>query len=180
MARVTSRRRTAPSAVIQNDATSEVEHVRHERQRGGSGERSEYGATGSPHLGPRCTAITRCLSRVRRRTVIIACLAGAFNPMFESGRGRRARHVRRSGERGRSPAPRGRVTASGRADASRRAVQALNDPRFEEKLADIVGLHLNPPENATVRCGREEPDPGAGPHPTVAADQARPGGHDDP
>ena len=25
-----------------------------------------------------------------------------------------------------------------------------NDPRFEEKLADVVGLYLNPPERAIV------------------------------
>src|SRR5665213_3617318 len=27
-----------------------------------------------------------------------------------------------------------------------------NDPRFEEKLVDVVGLYLNPPENAIVLC----------------------------
>jgi len=27
-----------------------------------------------------------------------------------------------------------------------------NDPRFEEKLIDVVGLYLNPPENAVVLC----------------------------
>ena len=31
-----------------------------------------------------------------------------------------------------------------------------NDPRFEEKLVDVVGLYLNPPENATVLCMDEE------------------------
>lgn len=25
-----------------------------------------------------------------------------------------------------------------------------NDPNFEEKLTDVVGLYLNPPENAAV------------------------------
>ena len=27
-----------------------------------------------------------------------------------------------------------------------------NDPRFEEKLVDVVGLYLNPPDNAIVLC----------------------------
>ncbi len=27
-----------------------------------------------------------------------------------------------------------------------------NDPAFEEKLLDVVGLYLNPPENAVVLC----------------------------
>ena len=29
-----------------------------------------------------------------------------------------------------------------------------NDPYFEEKLCDVVGLYLNPPENAIVFCGK--------------------------
>jgi len=31
-----------------------------------------------------------------------------------------------------------------------------NDPRFEEKLVDIVGLYLNPPERAVVLCVDEK------------------------
>lgn len=31
-----------------------------------------------------------------------------------------------------------------------------NDPRFEEKLVDVVGLYLNPPENAIVLCADEK------------------------
>src|SRR5450759_696507 len=31
-----------------------------------------------------------------------------------------------------------------------------NDPRFEEKLIDVVGLHLNPPEQAVVLCMDEK------------------------
>ena len=31
-----------------------------------------------------------------------------------------------------------------------------NDPRFEEKLVDVVGLYLNPPESAIVLCMDEE------------------------
>jgi transposase len=31
-----------------------------------------------------------------------------------------------------------------------------NDPHFEEKLIDVVGLYLNPPEKAVVRCMDEK------------------------
>jgi transposase len=31
-----------------------------------------------------------------------------------------------------------------------------NDPRFEEKLVDVVGLYLNPPEQAIVLCADEK------------------------
>jgi transposase len=31
-----------------------------------------------------------------------------------------------------------------------------NDPRFEEKLVDVVGLYLSPPENAVVFCVDEK------------------------
>ena len=31
-----------------------------------------------------------------------------------------------------------------------------NDKRFEEKLVDVVGLYLNPPEHAIVLCMDEE------------------------
>ena len=31
-----------------------------------------------------------------------------------------------------------------------------NDPRFEEKLVDVVGLYLNPPEKAVVLCMDEK------------------------
>lgn len=31
-----------------------------------------------------------------------------------------------------------------------------NDPRFEEKLVDVVGLYLNPPERAAVFCFDEK------------------------
>ena len=31
-----------------------------------------------------------------------------------------------------------------------------NDQRFEEKLVDVVGLYLNPPENAIVLCMDEK------------------------
>jgi hypothetical protein len=31
-------------------------------------------------------------------------------------------------------------------------VQAVQRPRFEEKLIDVVGLYLNPPDQAIVLC----------------------------
>ena len=31
-----------------------------------------------------------------------------------------------------------------------------NDPRFEEKLVDVVGLYMNPPEKAIVLCVDEK------------------------
>ena len=44
------------------------------------------------------------------------------------------------------------------------------DPLFAEKVRDIVGLSLNPPDNAMVLCGRrEEPDAGAGANTAYAA-----------
>jgi hypothetical protein len=54
-----------------------------------------------------------------------------------------------------------------------------NDPAFEEKLADVVGLYLNPPENSVVLC-MEKSGAGAGPDPTVAADEEGPRWDDDP
>ena len=56
-----------------------------------------------------------------------------------------------------------------------------NDPKFEEKLIDVAGLYLNPPEKAIVLCtGREVLHTGAGPDPAVAADEAGAGADDDP
>ena len=89
MARVTSRRRIAPSGVVQNDDRNDVEHVRHERQRNHSGECSEYGATGSLILDRDVQQSPDVYQKIRHGTVIIACPAGAFNPMFEPGCGRR-------------------------------------------------------------------------------------------
>src|SRR6202008_4832038 len=37
-----------------------------------------------------------------------------------------------------------------------RAVKLSNDPRFTEKLTDVVGLYLNPPEKALVLCVDEK------------------------
>ena len=55
------------------------------------------------------------------------------------------------------------------------------DPNFVAKVEDVVGLYLNPPDKALVLCGRrEEPDPGARPHPAGAADEEGPRRHHDP
>src|SRR5438445_10766623 len=37
-----------------------------------------------------------------------------------------------------------------------------NDPQFEEKVRDIAGLYLDPPERALVLCVDEKPDSGLG------------------
>jgi len=56
-----------------------------------------------------------------------------------------------------------------------------NDKSFEEKLVDVVGVYLNPPDQAVVLCMDEKPSgPGPGPDPAVLADEEGQGGHDDP
>ena len=37
-----------------------------------------------------------------------------------------------------------------------RGFKVSNDPLFEEKVTDIVGLHLDPPERAVVLCVDEK------------------------
>ncbi len=37
-----------------------------------------------------------------------------------------------------------------------KSFKVSNDPNFEEKLADVVGLYMNPPENAAVFCVDEK------------------------
>ena len=77
-----------------------------------------------------------------------------------------------------------RCSASGRRTSSSRtacAVQALTDPQFAEKIADIVGLYrrsARPCRGAVDR--RKEPNPGARPHPAGPADEDGPLRHDDP
>ena len=36
------------------------------------------------------------------------------------------------------------------------SVKISNDPEFAEKLEDVVGLYLNPPEHALVLCGDDK------------------------
>ena len=56
-----------------------------------------------------------------------------------------------------------------------------NDKRFEGKLADVVGLYLNPPDKAVVLCMDEKSQIQAlGPDPADAAAQAGPVRNDDP
>src|SRR3954447_5713916 len=45
-----------------------------------------------------------------------------------------------------------------------------NDPQFEEKVTDVVGLYMNPPGSGSGALRRrEEPDPGARSHPAWPA-----------
>ena len=37
-----------------------------------------------------------------------------------------------------------------------RTFKLSNDPNFVEKLVDVVGLYLNPPEHALVLCADEK------------------------
>ncbi len=57
-----------------------------------------------------------------------------------------------------------------------RTFKLSRDPEFIARLRDVVGLYMDPPAHARGRAvgGREEPDPGAGPHPAGATDEAGP------
>jgi hypothetical protein len=47
-----------------------------------------------------------------------------------------------------------------------RGFKLSNDKRFVEKVKDVVGLYLCPPDRAlSAECRREEPGPGARPYP---------------
>ena len=50
-----------------------------------------------------------------------------------------------------------------------------NDPNFEDKVIDVVGLYLNPPEAAAVFAFVKRPRSSPGPDPAVAADDPGPG-----
>src|SRR4051812_12507014 len=54
-----------------------------------------------------------------------------------------------------------------------------NDPKFIDKLRDVVGLYVDPPAHAIVGR-RKVANPGDRPHPTGPADEERPSRHDDP
>ena len=57
---------------------------------------------------------------------------------------------------------------------ARETFKLSTDPLFIEKVRDIVGLYLNPPDRALVLCVDEKsPDPGAGSHAAAAADATR-------
>jgi len=61
-----------------------------------------------------------------------------------------------------------------------RGFKVSRDPKFVEKLEDIVGLYMSPPEHALVLCCDEkEPGAGAGSHTArVAAEEGARGDHD--
>jgi DDE superfamily endonuclease len=52
------------------------------------------------------------------------------------------------------------------------------DPKFAEKLKDVVGLYVDAPARRSLGR-REKPDSGARPHPAGAADEAGARGYDD-
>ena len=61
-----------------------------------------------------------------------------------------------------------------------RRFKLSRDPRLVEKLNDVVGVYLNPPDNAVAsRLRREEPDPGPGPYSAGAATETGPRRHHD-
>ena len=67
-----------------------------------------------------------------------------------------------------------RLRAAAAPDARR--FKLSKDPLFIEKVRDIVGLYLNPPDRALVLCVDEKtPDPGPRSHAAAAADAAGPG-----
>jgi hypothetical protein len=62
-----------------------------------------------------------------------------------------------------------------------RTSKLSRDKRFVEKLTDVVGLYLNPPDKAIVFVRRrEEPDSGARSHAAGAAAQKGSVRHHDP
>ena len=71
--------------------------------------------------------------------------------------------------------------ASGLKPHLSKTFKVSNDKKFIEKVIDVVGLYLNPPEHALVLCADEKNlGPSLGPHPNGAADQERAFGNDDP
>ena len=58
---------------------------------------------------------------------------------------------------GLSPSSVGRIWAEAGLKPHRtRSFKVSNDPMFEEKITDIVGLYLDPPERAVVLCVDEK------------------------
>ena len=57
-----------------------------------------------------------------------------------------------------------------------RTFKLSTDPRFVEKLTDVVGLYVDPPDKALVFCVDEKsPNPSVAAIPARPADEARPG-----
>jgi transposase len=62
-----------------------------------------------------------------------------------------------------------------------RGFKVSRDPKFIDKLEDIAGLYMSPPEHALVRCCDEKSQVQAlDPHAARSADEEGPSGHDDP
>ena len=61
-----------------------------------------------------------------------------------------------------------------------RTFKLSNDRRFDEKLIDVVGVYLNPPDKAVVLCMDEKSQIQARPDAAVAAFEERPGRNHDP
>src|SRR5258705_12176978 len=62
-----------------------------------------------------------------------------------------------------------------------RVFKLSSDPDFEAKFWDVIGLYLNPPEQAVVLCCDEEvPDPGAAAQSTGSASGQRTYPHSNP
>ena len=62
-----------------------------------------------------------------------------------------------------------------------RTFRLSNDPKFAEKLKDVVGPYVDPPAHAVVLLiDEKEPNPGTRPHPAGAADEAGPCRDNDP
>src|SRR6202165_3412432 len=61
-----------------------------------------------------------------------------------------------------------------------RTFKLSNDPKFAEKLKDVVGLYVDPPAHAVVlSVDEKKPNPGARPHPAGFAAEAGPCRDDD-
>jgi hypothetical protein len=61
-----------------------------------------------------------------------------------------------------------------------RTFKLSNDPKFAEKLRDVVGLYVDPPAHAVVLSVDEKSHPGPRPHPAGIADETGAGWNDDP
>ena len=93
---------------------------------------------------------------------------------------RGATHWSPRGRRARAGFPPPASSASGAPSAipSRNRTESFElstDPLFVEKVRDVVGLYMGPPDHALVLCVDEKPDAGARSDPAAAAALTRPG-----
>src|SRR5207302_10256196 len=115
------------------------------------------GAIGSRRVGsrtsPRCVRDAVASSRSRRRRLRRLWLTLHETPPGETHWSCRTMAARA----GVSPATVQRIwSARGLQPHRVETFKLSGDPRFEEKLVDVVGLYLNPPENAIVLCMDEK------------------------